>query len=89
MKHIIHDWDDERALKILSNIRRVMKNNGRVMLVEAVITSGTEEPDFGKLIDIENACLAWRQGTHGRGVQRTVCASWAAFDAYRADKIAV
>lgn len=39
-------------MKILSNIRRMMKSSGRVMLVEAVITSGTE-PDFGKLLDIE------------------------------------
>ena len=52
MKHIIHDWDDERALQILKNIRQVMKSNGRVLLVEAVITSGNVA-DFGKLLDIE------------------------------------
>lgn len=52
MKHIIHDWDDERALQILRNIRRVMKNDGRVLLVEAVITPRNEQ-DFGKLLDIE------------------------------------
>ena len=38
MKHIIHDWDDERALQILSNIRKAMNPNGRVLLVESVIT---------------------------------------------------
>ncbi len=52
MKHIIHDWDDERALVILNNIRKTMKDNGRVMLVESVITD-SNEPDFGKLLDIE------------------------------------
>ncbi len=52
MKHIIHDWDDERALQILKNIRRVMKPNGRVLLVEAVIATNGER-DFGKLLDIE------------------------------------
>jgi hypothetical protein len=52
MKHIIHDWDDERALKILRNIASVMKEDGRVMLVESVI-AGSNEPDFGKLLDIE------------------------------------
>lgn len=52
MKHIIHDWDDERALQILRNIRRVMKPSGRVLLIEAVITPGNG-PDFGKLLDIE------------------------------------
>jgi hypothetical protein len=52
MKHIIHDWDDERALKILQNIKNVMTDDGRVMLVESVIT-GSNEPDLGKLLDIE------------------------------------
>lgn len=52
MKHIIHDWDDERALQILKNIKRVMKVGGRVLLVEAVITPANER-DFGKFLDIE------------------------------------
>ena len=52
MKHIIHDWDDERALKILGNIRQAMKPDGRVLLVEAVIADGNNQ-DFGKLLDLE------------------------------------
>lgn len=52
MKHIIHDWDDDRALMILNNIRTAMRDDGRVMLVESVITD-SNEPDFGKLLDIE------------------------------------
>jgi O-methyltransferase len=52
MKHIIHDWDDERALKILANIRKAMKPGGRIILLESVLAS-SNEPDFGKLIDLE------------------------------------
>ncbi len=52
MKHIIHDWDDERALVILQNIKRAMNPNGRVLLVESVIVDGNNQ-DFGKLMDIE------------------------------------
>jgi ubiquinone/menaquinone biosynthesis C-methylase UbiE len=52
MKHIIHDWDDDHAFRLLTNIKRAMKPNGRVLLVETVITSGSER-DFGKLLDIE------------------------------------
>jgi hypothetical protein len=52
MKHIIHDWDDERALTILKNIKQAMNPNGRVLLVEAVIADGNNQ-DFGKLLDIE------------------------------------
>ena len=52
MKHIIHDWDDERAIKILQNIKRAMKPNGRVLLVEALIAEGNKQ-DFGKVLDLE------------------------------------
>ena len=52
MKHIIHDWDDERAIKILENIKRAMNPGGRVLVVESVIADGNDQ-DFGKLLDIE------------------------------------
>jgi hypothetical protein len=52
MKHIIHDWDDERAGAILRNIRRVLPEDGRVILIEAVVAPGNQ-PDLAKFIDIE------------------------------------
>ena len=52
MKHIIHDWDDDRAATILENIRQAMQPGGRVILLESVLTPANQ-PDFGKLIDLE------------------------------------
>jgi hypothetical protein len=54
MKNIIHDWDDDRAIAILKNIRAACgdRRDGRVILLEAVIPPGNQ-PDFGKLIDLE------------------------------------
>ena len=53
MKHIIHDWDDERASIILGNIAKAMGDKtGRVILLESVIAAGGA-PDLGKFIDIE------------------------------------
>ena len=52
MKHIIHDWDDGKALQILANIKRAMNPGGRVILLESVLTPANQ-PDFGKLIDLE------------------------------------
>ena len=53
MKHIIHDWDDERALLILRNIHAAMgEKRGTVVLLESVIPEGPA-PDLGKFIDIE------------------------------------
>lgn len=52
LKHTIHDWYDDNCEKILSNIRKVMPDDARVLIVEAVIPEGNE-PHFGKIIDLE------------------------------------
>ncbi|HKP14091.1 MAG TPA: methyltransferase, partial [Blastocatellia bacterium] len=63
MKHIIHDWDDERAAKILSNIQSVMADGAKVLIIETVVPAG-DEPHFGKLLDLEML-------TSPGGVERT------------------
>lgn len=64
MKHIIHDWNDEECVQILSNIHRnASTKDGRVFIAEYVIPdAGTF--DFSKLFDIHMAC--W-----GTGRERT------------------
>ncbi len=57
LKSIIHDWDDERALKILQNCHRAMAENGKLLLVEGVIPPGNE-PFFGKLVDLNMLVMA-------------------------------
>ena len=57
MKYVIHDWDDERCLRILRNCREAMAPGGRVLLVEHVIEPGNR-PDFGKLLDINMLVVA-------------------------------
>jgi hypothetical protein len=54
MQHIIHDWDDEPALKILGNCRQALQGqkNGRLLVVDSVIPE-SPEPHFGKLLDLE------------------------------------
>lgn len=63
MKHIIHDWDDERSVKILTNIREAMKPEGKVLIVETVVPEG-DEPHYSKLLDLEML-------TSPGGVERT------------------
>lgn len=52
MKHIIHDWDDERNKVILEHCRDAMADGGKVVVVDMVIPPGND-PFFGKLLDIE------------------------------------
>ncbi|MGC2817736.1 MAG: methyltransferase [Candidatus Acidiferrum sp.] len=56
MKHIIHDWNDERAISILKNCHRAGKGKARVILVESVLAPGNE-PHFAKWVDLEMLML--------------------------------
>ena len=51
MKWIIHDWDDERATRILKNIRSQIPQDGRVIIVDCVVPEG-DDPDFSKFFDL-------------------------------------
>jgi SAM-dependent methyltransferase len=48
---VLHNWDDEEALRILRNIRRVMNPGGRVLLLEVALPDD-EAPHLGKDIDM-------------------------------------
>ncbi len=51
MRWILHDWDDEKSLRILANIRKVLPANGKLLLAEAVVPEGPE-PHFSKFFDL-------------------------------------
>ncbi len=52
MKWIIHDWDDEKSTAILKNIHRAMDKNGKLLLIEMVVSEGNQ-PDLSKFLDLE------------------------------------
>jgi hypothetical protein len=63
MKMILHDWNDEECVKILSNIQKASPAGGRVLIVEHVVP-GPEVPHFSKLFDIHMMCaLTGRERT--------------------------
>ena len=51
MKHVIHDWDDERARNILANCRRAVPKDGALLLVEWALPEGNA-PSAGKFADV-------------------------------------
>jgi hypothetical protein len=57
MKHIIHDWNDEKSTLILRNCRKAAKPGAKLVLVEMVIPPGNE-PSPGKLLDLEMLVIA-------------------------------
>ena len=52
LKNILHDWDDERATRILDNCRRVMQPGQRVLVVEAVVEADSTR-GIGPLSDLQ------------------------------------
>jgi ubiquinone/menaquinone biosynthesis C-methylase UbiE len=53
MKHIIHDWEDEKCLRLLENCRRSMLGDGRVICVDSVLPPmGNVAGTPAKLLDI-------------------------------------
>ncbi len=48
---VLHDWSDELVTVILQNCRNAMANNGRLLIVEAIMPEGNS-PSFSSLLDI-------------------------------------
>jgi SAM-dependent methyltransferase len=59
MKHILHDWDDDSATRILQACHRALGPRGKVLVVDPVIPSGNT-PHYGKLLDLEMLVLTPR-----------------------------
>jgi hypothetical protein len=71
MQHIIHDWSDEQALKILGNVRQALagREQGRLVIVDMVLPEDSR-PHPGKMLDLlmlmfpggrERTELQWRE----------------------------
>jgi hypothetical protein len=56
MKHIIHDWPDDVCVKILSGCRKGVNAGGKLLVADSVIRPGND-PDFGKILDLEMMLL--------------------------------
>jgi hypothetical protein len=63
LKMILHDWNDDECIEILSNLRRAALGRARVFIVEHIVPSH-EIAHFSKLFDIHMMC--W-----GNGQERT------------------
>jgi hypothetical protein len=50
---VLHNWNDEQAIKILQNCRQGMSATGKILIIEMIMPEGND-PFVGKLIDIES-----------------------------------
>jgi O-methyltransferase domain len=63
-KSVLHDWDDEQAVRILKSRRAAMKPGGRILVVEGVLEEPSE-PDQMKFTDLRMLVMSVA-GANGR-----------------------
>lgn len=56
LKHVLHDWDDERCRIILGHVREAMGARARLLVIDPVIPVGSAA-HHGKLLDLEMLVL--------------------------------
>lgn len=56
LAQILHDWDDERSVAILRQVRRAMPAHGKLLVVELVLPEGND-PFLGKWLDLHMLVL--------------------------------
>jgi hypothetical protein len=61
LSHVIHDWPEEKCELILRNVRRAIPSGRRLLVVEPLVTSGSES-DEAKFLDV--IALAITGGRH-------------------------
>ena len=58
LKHIIHNWDDERARAILRNCHRVMNSSSRLVIIDRILSAQPgPEGAIGYLVDMTMLAL--------------------------------
>jgi len=51
LKRVLHDWNDDEAIKILESCRRAVVRGGRVLVMELVVKA-SNQPDAAKWMDL-------------------------------------
>ncbi|MFC7726446.1 methyltransferase [Nocardioides sp. GCM10028917] len=65
LRRVVHDFDDDRALALLTTLRRDMPDGATLVLLESVVHPGGG-PDFAKILDLDMLLLAGgRERTEG------------------------
>jgi O-methyltransferase/methyltransferase family protein len=57
LKHVVHDWDDDRAGEILRTVRDSMRPTASLLLIECVIPT-RNKAHFGKYLDLDMLIFA-------------------------------
>jgi len=65
MKNVLHDWDDERCIKILKNCRAAMEPGQKLLLVEQIIEETSDDPGTFSDLQMMMVCCEGRERSRG------------------------
>ena len=51
MRHILHDWDDERCIRLLRNCRVAMASEGKLLVCERILPPDNQS-SYAKITDL-------------------------------------
>jgi hypothetical protein len=60
LKNVLHDWSDDRAVRILKNCRRAMGSQAKLLVIEMVLPF-INDPAFGSLLDLNMLVMSGGQ----------------------------
>ncbi|MBI3300999.1 MAG: methyltransferase [Deltaproteobacteria bacterium] len=66
LKSIIHAWDDDRSIRILTNCYRVMAGEGPLLLVERVLPARTSHSSAAQAVTLNDLNMLVTSGGHER-----------------------
>lgn len=52
MKFILHDWNDEQCVEILSNLAKSAPSGSKLLIVETLIEEDDNQPSLSKIMDL-------------------------------------
>jgi predicted O-methyltransferase YrrM len=58
LSRVLHDWDDQKATRILSSCRRVMPDRGRVLIADAILGDCVHDQPAAVRMDLHMLTLA-------------------------------
>lgn len=56
LKHVLHNWCDERATELLTSCAKAMSEDGKVLVIEAILTPDNRF-DYARVMDLEMGVL--------------------------------
>ena len=60
LKNVLHDWSDDRAVRILKNCRRAMRSQAKLLVIEMVLPL-LDDPALGSLLDLNMLVMSGGQ----------------------------